>query len=123
MAYNQAMHIYRALGWGILIYAVMYLAWSGMVIYGLSLGIVSLIARLAVLAVITIIAARSMHLENIKDLLGNALVWAVTAVGLDMVFLVPFAGWALYASWSVWAGYALIVVFPLSFMMLRNRRA
>lgn len=117
------MHLFRALGWGIVIYAIMYLAWSGMVIYGLSLGVVSLVARLSVLALITIIAVRAMRLSDPKDIVGNALVWAATAVGLDMIFLVPFSGWALYASWSVWAGYALIVVFPLAYSMLRNRKS
>lgn len=117
------MDITRALGWGVVIYAIMYLAWSGFVIYGFSLGIVSLIARFSILALITIIAARAMHLSDTKDLIGNALVWAAVAVGLDMVFLVPFSGWALFASWSVWAGYALIVVFPLAYTMLRNRKA
>ncbi len=112
------MHIWRALGWGVVIYAVMYLAWSGMVIYGLSLGIVSLLARLFILALVTIIAARAMHFSDTKDLVGHALVWAAVAIGLDMVYLVPFSGWALYTSWSVWAGYALIVVFPLAYTML-----
>ena len=116
------MDIWRSLGWGIVVYAIMYLAWSGMVIYGLSLGIISLIARLSVLALVTVIAARAMRLGDPKDVVGNALVWAATAIGLDMVFIVPFSGWALYASWSVWAGYALIVVFPLAYTMLRNRR-
>ncbi len=116
------MHLARALGWGIVIYAIMYLAWSGLVIYGFSLGMLSLIARLSVLACISIIAARAMHLSNTKDIVGNALVWAAVAIGLDMVFLVPFSGWGLYASWSVWAGYALIVVFPLAYTMLWNRR-
>jgi hypothetical protein len=117
------MHLSRALGWGVVIYAIMYLAWSGLVIYGLSLGIVSLFARLAVLALITIVATRAMHLSDTKDIVGNALVWAVVAIGLDMVFLVPFSGWELFASWSVWAGYALIVVFPLAYTLLRKRNA
>ena len=115
------MYIWRAIGWGVVIYAIMYLAWSGMVIYGFSLGMVSLVARLAVLALITTIAARSMHLSTMKDVTGHALAWAAVAIGLDMVFLVPFAGWALYASWSVWAGYALIVVFPLIYTMFSRR--
>ena len=115
------MQIWRALGWGVIIYAIMYLAWSGMVIYGFSLGIVSLVARLAVLALVTIIATRAMRLMNMKDVVGHALVWAAVAIGLDMVYLVPFSGWALYASWSVWAGYALIVVFPFAYTMLHKR--
>lgn len=101
------------IGWGIIIYAVMYLAWSGLVIYGLSIGVGSLVARLVLLVVLTTIAARALRLTTVHDLVPVAFVWAVIAALLDSVFLVPFTDWALYASWSVWAGYALIIIAPV----------
>ena len=103
----------RALGWGIAIYALMYLLWSGLVIYGVAAGIFSLIVRLGALAVITTIAGREQRLTNWKDLAPFTISWAVIAVVLDAIFLVPFSGWALYASWSVWVGYALVAIIPL----------
>ena len=103
----------RAIGWGIVIYAVMYLTWSGLVIYGLSLGYLSIIARLIVLFVISIIAARSLRVIDWKDVIPYSAAWAVTAMVLDGLFLVPFAGWGLYASLSIWVGYALIVALPI----------
>lgn len=113
--------LYRALGWGAVIYAVMYLVWSGLVIYGYSLGYVSLIIRLALLFVLTSLAARSLRLFDWKDILPYSALWAITAIVLDGVFLVPFAGWALYSTWSVWLGYALIVAFPLLRPLIRSR--
>ena len=103
----------RALGWGIAIYAVMYLLWSGLVIYGLAAGVTSLVIRLVTLAAITIIAARSLHMPNWRDLVPYTVSWALIAVVLDALFLVPFSGWALYATWSVWVGYALVAIIPL----------
>jgi hypothetical protein len=113
----------KAIGWGIVIYAVMYLAWSGLVIYGLSLGYLSLVLRLVVLYFITNIAARSMRLFNAKDLLAYAALWAIAAAILDAVFLVPFSGWGLYASLSVWFGYALIIAMPVAGSYWRRRSA
>lgn len=113
--------LYRALGWGVTIYAVMYLAWSGLVIYGYSLGMLSLVIRLAILFGITTIAARALRLSDWKDIIPYSVLWALVAVVLDAIYLVPFTGWSLYGSWSVWLGYALIVVFPLVRPYLRSR--
>ncbi len=112
----------NAIGWGVIIYAVMYLVWSGLVIYGLSLGILSLVIRLGVLVLITTIAARSLRMDTWKDLLPYTFAWAVVAALSDAFFLVPFSGWGLYASWSVWVGYALVVIVPL-FTSLRRKAA
>lgn len=111
----------RAFGWGVAIYAVMYLVWSGLVIYGFSLGTLSLIVRLAILFGITTLAARSLRLIDWKDILPYSVLWAVTAIVLDAVYLVPFTGWTLYSAWSVWLGYAFIVVFPLIRPYIRSR--
>lgn len=112
--------IAKAVGWGFLIYAVMYLVWSGLVIYGLSLGYVSLIIRLLVLFVITTIAARAMRLSNWRDVLPFSIGWALVAATLDALYLVPFSGWALYSSLSVWIGYALVAVLPIFGLSMRR---
>lgn len=113
----------RSVGWGVLIYAVMYLVWSGLVIYGLSLGILSLAIRILTLVVITTIAARSIRMGSWKDILPYSASWAVVALVLDALFLVPFSGWALYASWSVWVGYALVAIVPLVTSLSRRKSA
>ncbi len=112
-----------ALGWGIIIYALMYLLWSGLVIYGLAIGLTSLAVRIVALAGITIFAARSLHMTNWRDLVPYTLTWAVCAVVLDAIFLVPFSGFALYTSWSVWVGYALVAILPLIASLRRPRPA
>lgn len=121
--YNDPMGwLTRAAGWGILIYAVMYLVWSGLVIYGLSLGLLSLAIRIITLALMTTIAARSLRRTDWKDILPFSISWAIAAAILDAVFLVPFSGWELYASWSVWVGYALVAIVPLLTSLFSRRR-
>lgn len=114
--------VVRSLGWGIVVYAIMYLAWSGLVIYGLSLGMFSLLVRIAVLVAITGIAVSSMRLMNWKDVFAYSFIWAVVAMIGDALFLVPFTGWGLYASWSVWLGYSLIILAPVLVVRIRARR-
>lgn len=111
----------RAVGWGIAIYAVMYLTWSAMVIYGFASGYLSLAARLAVLALVLTVAARSLRLVARADILPYSAVWAFLALVLDGIFLVPFAGPALYANWTVWLGYALVIAIPYVLFPLTRR--
>ncbi len=123
--YNARMTmIMKALGWGIAIYAIMYLVWSGLVIYGFDAGIPSLIVRLGVLAMVTSIAARSLRVISWADLLPYTIGWALVAILCDIVFLIPFSGWSLFAGWSVWVGYFLVAIIPLltSMIKLPNRR-
>lgn len=112
-----------ALGWGIAIYAVMYLLWSGLVIYGLAAGVLSLVVRLIALAGVTTVAARALRLPNWKDLAPYTVSWALVAVVFDALFLVPFSGWSLYATWSVWVGYALVAILPILTSLKWSRTA
>ncbi|MBI5457273.1 hypothetical protein HY971_00920 [Candidatus Kaiserbacteria bacterium] len=101
------------IGWGIVIYAVMSLAWSGLVIYGLAGGLSSLIFRLSILILVTTIAGRSLRLHSWIDVLPYSLFWALSMGVLDAVYAVPFSGWVLYADWSLWVGYGLVAIVPL----------
>lgn len=101
------------LGWGITIYAVMYLAWNGFVLYGFTQGFVPRLCGLLVLVVVATIAGRSLRLAGWKDVLPYSLAWAIVVILLDAIFSVPFSGWQLYADWNVWVGYALVALVPL----------
>lgn len=100
-------------GWGIVIYAVMTLAWSGLVIHGFAGTLVSRILVLCVLIIVTSIAGRSLHFYSWKDILPYSLLWAVMMGFFDAVYTAPFAGWAIYGDWNLWVGYALVAAAPL----------
>ena|SRR3989344_782610 len=109
------------LGWGIVIYAVMYLTWSGFVLYGFTSGVLPKLLAVLVLIITTAIAARSLRFLSSKDILPHSIGWVAIVALLDMVFSVPYAGWQLYADWNVWVGYALVVGIPLLTPFLRHQ--
>ncbi len=100
-------------GWGIVMYAVMTLSWSGLTIYGVAGSDWSLIAQLIILIIVTTIAGRSLRLDLWPDILPYSLGWAAIAMLLDIVYVVPFFGWEMFYAWRLWVGYALIVIVPL----------
>ncbi len=100
-------------GWGIVIYAIMYLTWSGFILYGFVEGLLPRLASLAVLIALATIAGRSLHLHTWKDVLPYSVAWVLTIALLDAIFSVPYSGWQLYADWNVWVGYCLVLLVPL----------
>jgi len=101
------------LGWGIVIYAIMSLVWSGLVMYNMADSFLSLAVRLCVLIFIALVAGRSLRCHSWQDVLPYSAFWAATMVVLDAVYTVPFSGWALYSDWRLWLGYALVALIPL----------
>ena len=101
------------LGWGIVIYAVMSLLWSGLVIYGMADSLLSLVIRLCALIFIASIAGRSLRAHSWQDVLPYSVFWAGTMAVLDAVYTVPFSGWSMYTDWRLWVGYALVAIIPL----------
>ncbi len=100
-------------GWGIVIYAVMALAWSGIVIYGFAGTFLARLFELLVLTFVATIAGRALRHHSWKDILPYSLAWALMMAVFDALFSVPFAGWAIYADWNLWLGYALVALVPL----------
>ena len=105
---------YRAVfGWGLVIYAMMSLAWSAVVVYDLAGSFISSLIGLGVLVVVTTIAARSLHFHSWEDILPYSFLWGLITVLLDILLNVPTTGWQTFSNWSVWFGYALVVIVPL----------
>ncbi len=101
------------IGWGIVIYAIMYLTWAGMNMYGFSQGILPRIAELIVLVIVTTVAGRSLKFESWQDILPYSISWVIVVLVLDALFIVPLSGIDAYGDWHLWAGYALVVFLPL----------
>ena len=101
------------LGWGIVIYAFMYLVWIGMALHGFAQGTVPRVFTLCVLIATATIAGRSLRLSTWKDILPYSVVWTVIVMLLDGIFTVPYAGWLVYFDWNLWVGYVLVALIPL----------
>ena len=99
-------------GWGVVIYAIMFLAWSGFVLYDFTGGLVPRLAILAVLIAITAFAGTSLRLHSWRDAVSYSLVWMIVVGVFDAIYSVPYAGWGLYTDWNVWVGYLLVLAVP-----------
>lgn len=117
------MRPWSLLGWGIVIYAIISLVWTGLMEYGWTDGFLPLIAEIVTLFVVCLCAGSSLKFRTWKDILPYSIGWALIAAALDAVFVVPVSGWGFFADWNVWGGYALIAIIPLFSTMLLRRYA
>lgn len=100
-------------GWGIVIYAVVFLTWSAFGTYGFIEGYAPRVLALLVLIMVAVIAGRSLHAGIWSDILPYSLSWAALMAIFDAVMNLPLSGWELYADWNIWFGYMIVVVAPL----------
>lgn len=103
----------KLVGWGIVIYSVMFLLWSAFVAYGFVDGFLPQAIGLIVLVGIMIRAGKALPVSSWQTALPYALGWVVIIGLLDIILSVPFAGWEIFADWNLWVSYALIFVVPL----------
>ena len=113
MPHNTGMKYLEFFGWGIVIYAVMRLVSDGIIIHTLSSGLLPHLLSLATLVIIGIIAGRSLRFTSWTDVIPYSLFWAIEIGFLDVLYTVPFSGWAIYGDWNLWFGYSLVVLIPI----------
>ena len=101
------------LGWGIAMYAIMSLLWSGFITYGFVNGLTPRIVGSAVLIGLALYAGSKLRLNQWSDILPYSIGWVVVMALLDAIFSVPYAGWQLYMDYNVWIGYAMVLIAPL----------
>ena len=95
-----------------MIYAIMYLVSAGLSIHQIN-GISAHLLMLLTLIIVATWAGVSLGFHSAKDIAPYSALWVLEIALLDWVFSVPYAGWALYADWNVWLGYALVLIVPL----------
>jgi len=86
------MKLRTLIGWGIVIYAVLYLVWTGLVVHGFSGMIVSRVIVLATLATVTAIATRALRVTSEREVIPYAIGWICVAIIMDAIFAVPSSG-------------------------------
>jgi len=103
----------KVFGWGVAIYAIMFLFWSTIIVYGIADGLVSSIAGLVVLIFLMYRAGRALKAHAWPTALPYAIGWIVTVAALDSIVSVPFAGWGIFLDPNLWISYAVILIVPL----------
>lgn len=103
----------RTVGYGIILYALMYLAWALLGTYGLAGTLAGRAALLAVLVISTALATRSLGTHNLRDTMPHAISWLVVIAALDCAFAAPNGSWSIFANPNLWLGYLLVLGTPL----------
>ncbi len=98
--------------WGIPIYAISYLVWSGFSLYG-HFGFESRVGVCLAIISTSFIAGRSLHFSTWKDVLPYSVLWLGTIVFLDIIYAVPSSGWYIFSDPNILFSYALITLVPL----------
>lgn len=100
-------------GWGVAIYAVNFLTWSILVIYGIIDGPLPAIVLTATLVTTLTLARRSLSYRDWRDVLPYTIGWLFIVFIFDLICAVPVSGWGIWNDWHIWVGYALIIAVPL----------
>jgi hypothetical protein len=103
----------KLLGWGIAIYAVMYLLVAILSIYQVSPPVLARGMTMLALISLATLAGLSLRRGAMIDILPYSLFWLLEVALLDALVSVPYAGWRLYLDYNVWIGYSLVLVVPL----------
>ncbi len=111
------------IGWGIVIYAIAFLAWGGMGIYGFTQGPLPYLIELLLLVIVCVWAGSELKFKSWADILSYSIGWAVIAAALDSLYVVPMQSWSWYQELSPWVFYLLIVFLPLLSVLLRKNSA
>jgi hypothetical protein len=117
------MNLRALFGWGIVIYSVLSLVWSGLALYGFSGSILARIVVLATLITVAAVATRALRLVTERDIAPYAIGWVIVAALLDAVFVVPSAGWGIYSNWNLWVGYILLFCVPFIVIAVSKKRS
>lgn len=99
------------MGFGALVWLVMFAAASAIVGFGAAIGTgwgITLAVAVGILAYVAGVFAES---ENSGQALGYGLVFAAVGLILDFAISARFAG-SLSSQWTYWLGYALVLFAP-----------
>lgn len=102
----------KTIGFGALIWALMFVVVSVFVGFNIYQLVYVEIATVIIAGIIALILAANVKPKSAGSALGYGLVWVVVGVILDAAVSMRFNA-AIFSSWSVWLGYLLILLAPL----------
>lgn len=109
------------LGWGIAIYAVVFLVWSMLVIHGIIEGLLPHIVLDITLVLTLVFATKSLRAHRWYDVLPYSIGWLLITFLFDMSCAVPVSGWGIWSDGNIWVGYLLLFFVPLVVPTSRKR--
>lgn len=102
----------RSFGWGVALYACMYLAFALIAAYGYAGTAAARIAMLVVLLSTTLIASRTIaHLGKV-DRVPYVFSWLIMIAAFDVAFAAASDSWGVFSDPNLWIGYGLVAAAP-----------
>ena len=109
--YMNNFNWFKAIGFGVLVWLVMFAAISAVVGFGVTVGLGWEISLAVLTGLLAYIAAFYANAHNSLQALAYGVVFAVIGLGLDYLISFRFQS-ALYSMWTYWLGYVLVFFAP-----------
>ena len=103
---------YKAIGFGALIWAIMFALASAIVGFGVAVSVGWSLTLAVVIGVVTYLFAMNARSETAGQALGYGAVFTAVGVVLDLVISWQFVS-GLFSMWTYYVGYALVLLAPL----------
>ncbi|PIR44102.1 hypothetical protein COV23_01705 [Candidatus Wolfebacteria bacterium CG10_big_fil_rev_8_21_14_0_10_31_9] len=103
----------KLFGYGVLIWAVVYLVATAFVGYKLSGMLWTQIVLVIISAVFSYFLAKNLSANLVVGMLKYSFSWMIMTIILSIIFTVPFTGWIVFNSWDMWASFLVILLVPL----------
>ena len=103
----------KAFGFGILLWAILFVVGLLLVTFGVTLSIGWVVGMAVLAAILSYSFALATSSRTSGQALGYGFLWAAIGIVLDLIITRQFsAGEGVFNQWSYWVGYALILFAP-----------
>jgi|GEM_PF-1568782 len=104
---------YKKLGYGVAIWAIIYLVATGFVAYNVMDSFGAKIVMIIIVAGLAVWAGTKIQEQSSAKVMRYTVSWVMIGLILDLILTVPFTGVSIFGDWSLWVNYGLIIVLPL----------
>lgn len=102
----------RFLLYGFLSYATIFMLWSLLAAYGMSAGRGAQLISYLVTIIVIIVATRALSIQHLRAVVLCGVGWMVLHALLDVLYVVPTAGFGPFFTSYVWIEYAIVASTP-----------
>ena len=109
----------KMIGFGLLIWVIMFAIVSVFIALNIYDPLWGKILTILISGIVGIIFGRLLKTKILKMVLGYIVIWVVIGLVLDYVVTMRFEP-AIFAMWSLWVGYVLLIIGVIVGVMLGN---
>jgi hypothetical protein len=102
----------KAVGFGVLIWIVMFVFVSLIISIGVYDYIISAVAVVLIAGIIAYMFSSNAKPISVSQAISYGLVWVITGIVLDLLITLKFNA-EVFSHWEYWASYAFIFIAPM----------